>query len=272
MRVMIEKIRLPRILITNDDGIDAPGLELLTEIAADIADEVWVIAPERDRSGVSMKISLHEPLRIQPRGARRFAVAGTPADCVALACHHFLKPQLPQLLLSGINTGVNCGDDVNLSGTVGAALTGLMFGIPSIAISQSCLSRKDIRWDTARAHIPALLQTILQQGWRKDTCLSVNLPDADPDRVSEVAWTRQSSKNMGGLRLEPRVDLREGDYYWLAFEREKPAHNDNGTGNGELAALKRNQITVTCLSLDRSVNPGRQVMPLYPDADHHAAS
>ena len=265
---MIEKIRLPRILVTNDDGFDAPGLELLTEIAADIADEVWVVAPEHDQSGVSMQISLHQPVRVYARGARRFAVTGTPSDCVALAVHQLMKDNPPQLLLSGINAGQNCGDDANLSGTVGAALTGLMLGVPAIALSQSCANRKDVRWETARAHVPTVLQLLLQQGWRKETCVSVNLPDTDPDHVHDVAWTRLSQKSIAGFKVEARTDLRHGDYFWLAMNRSNP-ELDNAS---DLAALNRNQIAISCLSLDRSINPGRHAMPLYPESELHVGT
>ena len=265
---MTEKIRLPRILITNDDGIDAPGIELLTEIAADIADEVWVVTPEHDQSGVSMQISLHQPIRIYARGAQRFAVSGTPSDCVALAVQYLMRDNPPQLLLSGINAGQNCGDDSNLSGTVGAALTGLMIGVPSIAISQACTSRRDVPWETARTHLPTVLQLLLQEGWRKETCVSVNLPDADPDHVQDVAWIRQSQKTIAGFRIDARVDLREGDYYWLYMDRPQ-SEPENGT---DLYALKRNQIAISCLSLDRSINPGRHAMPLYPESELHVGT
>ncbi len=265
---MNDKIRLPRILVTNDDGFDAPGLELLTEIAADIADEVWVVAPEHDQSGVSMQITQHQPVRVFARGARRFAVNGTPSDCVALAMTHLMKANPPQLLLSGINAGYNCGDDTNLSGTVGAALIGLMLGVPSIAISQSCANRKDVRWDTARTHLPTVLQLLLQQGWRKETCVSVNLPDADPDQVHDVAWTRSGQKNISGFKVEARDDLRDGSYFWLALQRGNP-EPDNAS---DLAALKRNQIALSCLALDRSINPGRHAMPLYPESVLHVGT
>ena len=127
--------RLERILITNDDGIDAPGLEVLEAVARELADEVWVVAPDHDQSGISTAISIHHPLRVTPRGERRFSVSGTPADCVAMALQQ-LMDQPPQLLLSGINKGANLGVETLFSGTVGAAMTGLLMGIPSIALSQ----------------------------------------------------------------------------------------------------------------------------------------
>lgn len=265
---MNDKIRLPRILVTNDDGFDAPGLELLTEIAADISDEVWVIAPENDQSGTSMQVTLHQPLRVTTHSARRFAVRGTPADCVAVALNHFMKECPPQLILSGINAGYNCGDDTNLSGTVGAALAGLMLGVPSVAVSQACPNRKEVRWETARAHLPTVLQILLQQGWRKETCVSVNLPDAPPDQIQDMVWTRSSQKNISAFRIDARTDLRDGDYFWLALNRSA-GELDNAS---DIAALKRNQIAVSCLGLDRSINPGRAAVPLYPESVLHVGT
>lgn len=141
--------RLERILITNDDGIDAPGLAALEAVAHELADEVWVVAPDHDQSGISTAISIHHPLRVTQRGERRFSVSGTPADCVAMALQQLLdKP--PQLLLSGINKGANLGVETLFSGTVGAAMTGLLMGVPSIALSQYFTRRSAVRWDTAR--------------------------------------------------------------------------------------------------------------------------
>src|ERR1700722_20117106 len=120
---MSNSIRVPRLLLTNDDGIDAPGLKALIDIAHGMADEVWVIAPEHDQSGTGQSISLHQPLRGWPRGAQSWAIDGTPADCVAMAVSHFMVHARPSFILSGINAGANIGDEVNLSGTLGAAFT-----------------------------------------------------------------------------------------------------------------------------------------------------
>ncbi len=146
--------RLERILITNDDGIDAPGLEALEAVARELADEVWVVAPDHDQSGISTAISIHHPLRVTARGARRFSVSGTPADCVAVALRQLMDAP-PQLLLSGINKGANLGVETLFSGTVGAAMTGLLMGIPSIALSQfftrqtPCAGTRRVRWHPA---------------------------------------------------------------------------------------------------------------------------
>jgi 5'-nucleotidase len=183
--------KLPRILLTNDDGIDAPGLAALTDVAHEFAEEIWILAPRHDESGTGQSLSLHHPLRCFERGERRWAVAGTPADCVAIAVAHYMKGKPPSMILSGINAGSNTGDDVNLSGTLGAAFMGLMLGIPSIGFSQVCETRKTARWDTARAVTPHLLRYFLAKGWAKDICLSINIPDMPANKVSRY---RRSSR------------------------------------------------------------------------------
>ena len=127
---------LDRILITNDDGIAAPGLEILEQIAHELAREVWVVAPEHDQSGISHAISLHDPVRITARGPRRYGVLGTPGDCAVMGVSHLMAGALPDLLLSGVNRGGNLGAETVFSGTVGGAMTGMLLGIPSIALSK----------------------------------------------------------------------------------------------------------------------------------------
>jgi 5'-nucleotidase len=260
---MAEPIRLARILLTNDDGIDAPGLAILAAIAGELADEVWIVAPEHDQSGTSMTLGLHQARRVYPRGARRYAVNGSPGDCVALAAH-LMRDNKPQLLLTGINAGSNAGDDTNLSGTVGAALTGLMLKIPSIAISQ-CAERGQayIRWDTARQHLPALLQALMQQGWRRDTCLSITLPDVAPEAVKEAVWCRQAPRTITGFRAEQRLDLRGQDYYWLGINRTP----DEAAPDTDRYAVRQGQIAISCLGLDRSRPVAHAAIPLGAAAE-----
>ena len=134
---------LDRILLTNDDGIDAPGMAVLEEIAAELAREVWVVAPEHDQSGVSHAISLHHAMRVSERGTRRFGITGTPGDCAVMGICH-LMTERPQLLLSGVNRGLNLGMETVFSGTVGGAMTGMMLGVPSIALSQAYKDRNNV--------------------------------------------------------------------------------------------------------------------------------
>ena len=126
---------LDRILLTNDDGIDAPGLGVLEAIAQELAREIWIVAPEHDQSGVSHAISLHHPIRVTERGPRRYAVNGTPGDCAVMAAGRLMAEAPPDLLLCGVNRGANLGIETVFSGTVGGAMTGVMLGIRSIALS-----------------------------------------------------------------------------------------------------------------------------------------
>ncbi len=244
------ELPLSRILLTNDDGFDAPGLAVLAEAAKSIADEVWVIAPHEEQSGVAQSISMYSPLRCLPRGDKQWAVSGTPADCVILGLSHLMKETPPALILSGVNAGANTGDDINLSGTLGGAFTGLMLGVPSIAFSLDCLSRKKARrWETAQALLPDLLTNFVREGWDKTACLSVNLPDLPPEEISGLCWTHPARKTIASFKIEEREDLREKDYLWIYPDRDK-ACADAGS---DVAALQRGQISVSALTLDRNV-------------------
>ena len=128
---------LSKVLLTNDDGFDAPGLRTLAEVAEELAEEVWIVAPNHDQSGTSHSLSLHTPLRVSHKDERRYSVSGTPGDCVVMAVRHLMMSGRPDLILSGINRGANLGIETVLSGTVGAAMTGLLLGIPSMALSQA---------------------------------------------------------------------------------------------------------------------------------------
>src|SRR5712691_3638553 len=156
---------LDRILITNDDGIDAPGLEVLERIAGELAREVWIVAPEHDQSGVSHAVSLHHPIRVSERGSRRYAVSGTPGDCAVMGVCHLMVGAAPDLLLCGVNRGANLGMETVFSGTVGGAMTGMMLGVPSIALSQAWTDREQIRWPTAAALGPGVIRQLLAIGW-----------------------------------------------------------------------------------------------------------
>jgi 5'-nucleotidase len=247
---MTDHLRLPRLLLTNDDGIDAAGLGVLVDIASEFSNEVWVVAPEHDQSGTGQSVSIHHALRCYPRGERRFAVTGTPSDCVALAYSHLMADKKPSLILSGVNAGSNIGDEVGLSGTLGAAFTGMLLGVPSIAFSIDCVKRSEARWDTAREVVPKLLRHFLTHGWRKDTCLSINIPDRDAKDITGFSWSRQSTKNIAGFHVEKREDLRDQNYYWLSIVDKAPAPREHS----DYETLQRGDISVMALGHDRSVD------------------
>ena len=244
-------IHLPvidRVLLTNDDGIDAPGLAVLEEVAATLAREVWVVAPEHDQSGTSHSISLHAPLRFSPQGQRRFGVSGTPGDCVIMAVRHLMLDGPPTLVLSGVNRGANLGVETVFSGTVGAAMTGMLLGIPSIALSQAFTDREAVRWDTARALAPEVIRRLLAAGWNKQACLNVNFPDVAPQNAGLLTVSRQGAGLVKNINVIPRTDPRGLTYHWLQFDRE-PHQDQPGS---ETAIIASGRIAVTPLQFERT--------------------
>src|SRR5450631_891301 len=181
-----------RILITNDDVIHAPGLEACEKIARELSDEIWIVAPESDQSGVSHSLSLNDPLRLREVAERHFAVKGTPTDCVIMGARHLMK-EMPDLVLSGVNRGRNAAEDVTYSGTVAGAMEGTVLGIKSFALSQAyaASTKRMPHWETAVQHAPDLIKRILAAGIPKDVLVNINFPDCVPGEVAGVAVTVQ---------------------------------------------------------------------------------
>lgn len=242
-----------RILITNDDGIHAPGLKVLERIAEALSDDVWIVAPETDQSGVAHSLSLNDPLRLREISERQFAVKGTPTDCVIMGLRHVMKEARPDLVLSGVNRGQNVAEDVTYSGTVAGAMEGTILGVPSIALSQAYGpgGRNAIRWQCAEQHGPAIVRKILDQGVPEHILVNVNFPDCEPEEVRGVSVTAQGQRTQELLRIDERVDGRGNPYFWVAFAKGKhvPA---NGT---DLWALADRRISITPLRLDLTDEP-----------------
>ncbi len=236
-----------RILVSNDDGIHSPGLKTLERIAATLSDDVWVVAPETEQSGASHSLTLTEPLRIRRLTKRRFAVRGTPTDCVMLAVHHIIEGGAPTLLLSGVNRGANLGEDVTYSGTIAAAMEGALLGIPSIALSQVYNFRRGrVKWATAAHHAPGLLRRLLDLGWPHDVLININFPDLKPDAVNGVRITVQGRRDVADLIVDERIDARGYPYYWFGFRR---AYGQPGADT-DLGAIQDGCISVTPLHMD----------------------
>jgi 5'-nucleotidase len=242
-----------RILVTNDDGIHAEGLDACARIAEALSDDVWIVSPEFDQSGVSHSLSLSDPLRLREVGPRRFAVKGTPTDCVIMAVRHILADKKPSLVLSGVNRGQNLAEDVIYSGTVAGAMEGVVLGIPSLALSQAYgfETRKKPRYETAEAHAPDLIRRLLEEGIPPGVLVNVNFPDCAADEVRGCAATAQGRRDQELLRIEPRQDGRGNPYYWIAFERRKRV----GAKGSDLAAIEDKCIAVTPLRLDMTDEP-----------------
>ncbi len=237
-----------RVLLTNDDGIDAPGIALLEQAARLIADEVWVIAPAVDKSGVSNGISLREPLRVSRRGERHYAVYGTPADCVALAVNQIMKEALPDLVLSGVNSGSNLGFETLLSGTVGAAMTGMLMGIPSIALSQNERADGALDWSCSKRYLAETLKKLTALSWDTSVCLSVNFPGVEPDGVKGIKVTAQGRGNVEKLSATETCDPHGESYYWIRIQEGEP----EALSDGEILAVQQGYITLTPLTYERT--------------------
>src|SRR5437764_553433 len=187
-----------RILVTNDDGIHSPGLAVAEKIAQSLSDDVWVVAPENEQSGASHSLTLASPLRLRQISKRRFAVSGTPTDCVMMACLHIMKQQPPELVLSGVNWGSNLADDVTYSGTIARAVEGWPLGIASIALSQSYEegSRRDIDWSAGEAHGAETVAALVKAGWPAGTLINVNFPGCAAAAVKGVKVVPQGKYDL----------------------------------------------------------------------------
>jgi 5'-nucleotidase len=231
-----------KILVTNDDGIHAPGITLLAE-ALSVIGEVAVVAPDRERSAVSHALTLHHPLRAEQIAPGRFAVDGTPTDCVNLGIHSLLDFH-PDLVVSGINRGANLGDDVTYSGTVAAAMEATLMGIPAFAISLAC--REDGADYVAAAEFAVRLSSlIIANGLPKDTFLNVNVPDCPGSLLQKPLITVQGKRRYEGTIVD-MVDPRGRSYYWIGTA-DLNFHDIEGS---DFSAINTGHISVTPLHLD----------------------
>lgn len=231
-----------RILVTNDDGIDAPGIRALANAMTPLG-QVWVVAPEKTQNAVGRAMTLHKPLRIRQIRPRWYAVNGTPADCVTLAICKLLETNVPVLVVSGINKGWNLGDDVTNSGTVAGALEGMLHGIPSLAVSlEDC---PPASYAMAAHYAVQLAERILKSGLPEGTILNVNVPGSKMEAISGLQFTSLSQRRYHKPVVE-NIDPRGGSYFWIAGERQswarkKPSDHD---------AVEKNLVSVTPLHLD----------------------
>jgi 5'-nucleotidase len=232
-----------RILITNDDGINAPGIKALEQSLAAVG-EVTVVAPDREMSATSQSISLHVPLRVHRIDDHHYGIGGTPTDSVILALYRILS-QRPDLLVSGINAGGNMGENVVYSGTVGGAMEGVVHGVPSFAISLA--SRKDLDFSAAAAFAAQLAAKILEEGLESGVCLNVNVPRGE---VRGVQITRQSQKISQNLVLEQK-DPRGRPHYWL----DETIELTEVEPDSDYGAILAHEISITPLHVDRTHYP-----------------
>ncbi|WP_300392204.1 5'/3'-nucleotidase SurE [Henriciella sp.] len=240
-----------RILLTNDDGIHAPGLSVLESIARELSDDIWIAAPEVEQSGQSRSITLTQPVRTRKVREQCWAVMGTPTDCVLLAVHD-LMDEKPDLILSGVNRGQNIAEDTSLSGTIAGAMFGMHLGVPSVALSQaqSFRERGSLPWETSKQWGAKVLKPLIEKGWPDDVVMNINFPDREPQDVAGVEVTRQGFRDEQIIHTERREDLRGNDYYWIGF-RGRLSKPDEGT---DLRAIYEGRVSVTPLHVDLTHN------------------
>lgn len=233
----------PRLLLVNDDGVGAIGLQKLQAAAGSVSDDVWTVAPASERSGNSHAISLTQPLRARQLSEREFAVDGTPVDCVALALSALLD-RPPDLVLSGVNRGPNLAGDILYSGTCGAAREAALRGFPAAALSVAAIPGKEDDWGGVDGYLPALVSQLLAA--RVSTFLNINFPSLPAHEIAGTQVTRAGSYPSDRFTAHQGEDPRGVPYWWLALEYPLGA----GTPGTDLAAVGAGFISITPLRAD----------------------
>jgi 5'-nucleotidase len=233
------------ILISNDDGIHAPGIKVLEKVARELTDDVWIVAPDQEQSGAAHSLTLHYPLRAKKLKEKKYAVYGTPTDCVLMAIEELMEGKKPDLVLSGINNGANLGDDVTYSGTVAAAMEATLMKVPAIALSLANKISQPNKWQTAEDHAPGIIKKLIECGWPKDVLINVNFPDIESKKVKGVKVCKMGFRPPYKSIIKS-LDPRGNPYYWFGAI---PEHLENEE-NTDLAAISENMISVTPLHLD----------------------
>lgn len=245
-----------RILICNDDGINAPGIALLEKVAHTLSDDIWVIAPENEQSGAGHSLTLTKPLRIRKLGDKRFAINGTPTDCIMMALNQIMPDSPPTLILSGVNRGGNLAEDVTYSGTVSVAMEGTLGKVPSIALSQCIRPGQKTNWQSAERYAADIITRLVAEGWPEDVLMNVNFPAVDADDVKGVHVTCQGRREVFGSNVEERVDPRGFRYYWFGLGREV----GDLQAESDLKAVRTGYISITPLHLDLTHHETRSKM------------
>ena len=238
-----------RILVTNDDGINAPGIAVLEEIAREFSDDVWVVAPAEEASGAGHSLTLTSPVRLRKHGERRFSVTGTPTDAVMMALAEVMKDGPPDLVLSGVNRGGNLGEDVFYSGTVSAAMEGALAGIRSIALSQVYSKEgmgDDVPFGAAREWGPKVLEPLFALPRRERGLININFPAIPASEVRGIRAVRQGFHDYARGSVVEGRDPRGFRYYWFGLHgiEHTPGHAT------DLEAIEDGFIAVTPLQLD----------------------
>ncbi|RPJ02620.1 MAG: 5'/3'-nucleotidase SurE [Deltaproteobacteria bacterium] len=240
-------VRRLKILVTNDDGIHSKGILILAKALREVG-EVYVVAPDMEKSAIAHSLTLHRPLRVERIKKNFYAVDGTPADCVHLAVNIIL-PERPELIVSGINKGGNLGDDITYSGTVSAAFEGTLLKIPSFAIS--LVARSHFKFEVAARVAVRVAEAVVENRLPQDTLLNVNVPNINESEIKSYRITQQGRWTHNGSAVIEKVDPRGKKYYWI--------------GGGQLIFDKRGDTDFEAVS-DASVS----ITPLHLDLTNYA--
>ncbi len=237
-----------RILLTNDDGIHAPGLDVLEAIARQFSDDIWIVAPAEEQSGAGHSLTLSRPVRLRQHSERRWSVSGTPTDAVMMALREVM-PDAPDVILSGVNRGANLGDDVTYSGTVSAAIEGALAGIRSIALSQVYASEgmgDNVPFAAAQEWGARVLAPLLDAPLPPRTLVNVNFPARLPEEIQGIRVVRQGFHDYARGSIVEGIDPRGYRYFWFGLHgiEHTPGHAT------DLEAIADGYISVTPLQLD----------------------
>ncbi|PJC86348.1 5'/3'-nucleotidase SurE [Vibrio sp. HA2012] len=237
-----------KILLSNDDGVYADGLNVLAEALSDLA-EIVIVAPDRNRSGASNSLTLENPLRVSRISDNRYSVQGTPTDCVHFALNELMKDDMPDLVLSGINHGANLGDDVLYSGTVAAAMEGHFLGVQSVAFSLV----GDQHFDTAAKVVRKVVEQHLKTPIPTNRLLNVNIPDVPFDALKGEQITRLGARHHAESMLKQK-DPRGHDIYWLG-----PPGREQDAGEGtDFYAIEHKMVSITPMQVDLTAHESLQ--------------
>ena len=251
------KLQDARILITNDDGYSAHGLKLLRQIIGEFSDDIWIVAPEVEKSGASHALTFKGEMKLKKHDEKYFSLDGSPSDCVAIALDRVLTDRRPDLILSGINSGCNVGEDITYSGTIAAAMEGLIRRVPSIAISQNYESGKknEILWDASQTHLGKILENITQIGWDDSVFMNINFPHCSANEIKDIQITTQGNRDTDDLVIYEK----ERNVFRFGLRRRleesvvevSPAVNNSVEGcMTDVEAVADMHISITPLHLD----------------------
>lgn len=249
-----------KILIVNDDSIHAEGIRVLDRIVSQITPHVWVVAPENQQTGTGHSLTIHQPLRLKKYDDRHFSVSGTPTDSTLMGVQTVMKDFKPDLILSGINHGQNTADDVTYSGTISAAMEGVLMEIPSIAFSQAVareeLYSQEIDWSIAEAFVPRILQGLAGLAVEEKVVLSVNFPVVKEGVTPEVRVVQQGHYTIKDQQMIHCMDPRGRPYFWIG----SPPERDTQNTAMDVGALNAGHVTMTPLSLNFTHKPTIQTL------------